>query len=193
MINYFLHNKKIILASKSPRRQQLLTDIGIDYELKTKEVDESFPDYLKEQEIAIYIAEKKANAFKDELRTEEILLTADTIVCLGNEVLGKPTDYDDAVAMLGKLSGKMHKVITGVTLASIDKTISFSVTTLVYFKSLSAEEITFYLHHFKPYDKAGAYGIQEWIGYIGVERIEGSYFNVMGLPIMEVYEAIKEF
>ncbi len=193
MINKFLATKKIILASKSPRRQQLLKDIGIHFELRTKDIDESYPDHLQENEVALYISQKKADAFKNDLKEDELLITADTIVCLDKDVLGKPLDYNDAVNMLNKLSGKMHKVITGVSLVSINKTESFSVTTNVYFKSLSAEEIIYYLGHFKPYDKAGSYGIQEWIGYIGVEKIEGSYYNVMGLPIKEVYEAIVKF
>ena len=193
MMNSKLNTKKIILASKSPRRQQLLKDIGIDFELRLKEIDESYPMHLKEHEIALYIAQKKAEAFKSEIKIDELLITADTIVCLGNEVLGKPTDYNDAVNMLKKLSGKMHKVITGIFLVSLQQTKCFFVITNVYFKPLSLEEIQFYIDRFKPYDKAGAYGIQEWLGYIGVEKIEGSYFNVMGLPVKEVYEAILNF
>lgn len=193
MQNPFLPKKKIILASKSPRRQQLLKEVGIDFELRTKDVDESYPEHLKEEAIALHIANKKAEAFKNELKSNEILLTADTIVCIGDEVLGKPSNYDDAVVILNKLSAKMHKVITGVSFVSLEKTLSFSVTTFVYFKPLSEKEITYYLEQYKPYDKAGAYGIQEWIGYIGVEKIEGSYFNVMGLPIKEVYDTISHW
>lgn len=191
-MNDFPHYK-IVLASKSPRRQQLLNDIGIKFEIRARDVDESYPAHLKEQEIALYIAQQKANAFKNELKPEELLLTADTIVCLGNKVLGKPIDYNDAFEMLSMLSGNVHKVVTAVSLTSTQKERIFAVSTLVYFKVLSPEEITYYLDHFKPYDKAGAYGIQEWIGYIGIEKIEGSYFNVMGLPVKEVYEALLNF
>jgi septum formation protein len=193
MMDIHLPQIKIILASKSPRRQQLLKETGLSYELRIKEVDESYPCHLKEEEIALFIAEKKANEFKKDMQENELLITADTIVCLDHEVLGKPIDVQDAISILSKLSGKMHKVITGVSLASKAKTKSFAITTKVYFKPLTIEEITSYVKHYQPFDKAGAYGIQEWIGYIGIEKIEGSYFNVMGLPVKEVYEEIMNW
>lgn len=183
----------IILASKSPRRQQLLKDIGVDFEIRLKEVDEVYPSELKGKEVALFLSELKAKAFRNDLQTNEILLTSDTIVCLGEKILGKPTNKQHAIAMLGELSGKKHEVITAVTLTSVSKQHSFAVSTEVYFKPLTIEEITYYIDNYKPYDKAGSYGIQEWIGYIGIEKIVGSYFNVMGLPVKEVYEELIKF
>ena len=195
-----LKNYKIILASHSPRRQYLLKELGIDFEIKIKDngeikFKETYPKTLKKEQIALYNAELKAKAFENEIPDNTILITADTIVCLGNEVLNKPDDYDDAVKMLSKLSGKKHQVITGVCIKSTikNKSISFYDTTNVYFKELTEKEITYYVDKFKPYDKAGAYGIQEWIGYIGIEKIEGSYFNVMGLPVQRLYEELKKY
>ena len=183
----------IILASKSPRRQQLLKDIGVDFEIRLKEVDEVYPSELKGKEVALFLSELKAKAFINDLQTNEILLTSDTIVCLGEKILGKPTNKQHAITMLGELSGKKHEVITAVTLTSITKQHSFAVSTEVYFKPLTIEEITYYIDNYQPYDKAGSYGIQEWIGYIGIEKIVGSYFNVMGLPVKEVYEELIKF
>lgn len=183
----------IILASKSPRRQQLLKDIGVDFEIRLKEVDEVYPSELKGKEVALFLSELKAKAFRNDLQTNEILLTSDTIVCLGEKILGKPTNKQHAIAMLGELSGKKHEVITAVTLTSVSKQHSFAVSTEVYFKPLTIEEITYYIDNYQPYDKAGSYGIQEWIGYIGIEKIVGSYFNVMGLPVKEVYEELIKF
>ncbi|HEY9083249.1 MAG TPA: Maf family nucleotide pyrophosphatase [Vicingaceae bacterium] len=183
----------IILASKSPRRQQLLKDIGVDFEIRLKEVDEVYPSELKGKEVALFLSELKAKAFRNDLQTNEILLTSDTIVCLGEKILGKPTNKQHAIAMLGELSDKKHEVITAVTLTSVSKQHSFAVSTEVYFKPLTIEEITYYIDNYKPYDKAGSYGIQEWIGYIGIEKIVGSYFNVMGLPVKEVYEELIKF
>jgi len=182
-----------ILASKSPRRQFLLKDLGLDFEIHTKEVDESFSEDLKAQEIPLYLCQKKANAFDRELDENTIVITADTIVWIHDQVLNKPENYDDAVRMLKLLSGKMHEVYTGVCIKSKHKTKVFYSLTKVYFKSLSEDEIEYYIKNFHPYDKAGAYGAQEWIGYIAVEKIEGSYFNVMGLPLRELYEELLAF
>lgn len=184
---------KIILASKSPRRQYLLKELGIDFEVRTKEVDESFPPELKAQEIPLYLCQKKADAFQEELTDNTIVITADTIVWVEGQVLNKPENFEDAVRMLQLLSGKMHEVFTGVCLRSKHKTRSFYAVTKVYFKRLSQEEIEFYINNYKPYDKAGAYGAQEFIGYIAIEKIEGTYFNVMGLPLKELYENLLEF
>ncbi len=188
-----LKQYEFILASKSPRRQFLLKDLGLNFEVHTKDVDESFPDNLKAQEIPLYLCEKKANAFDKELNENTIVITADTIVWIENQVLNKPENYDDAVRMLQLLSGKMHEVYTGVCLKSKTKTKTFYALTKVYFKKLSQSEIEYYIKNYNPYDKAGAYGAQEWIGYIAVERIEGSYFNVMGLPVRELYEELLKF
>ena len=182
-----------ILASKSPRRQFLLKDLGLDFEVRTKEVDESFPAELKAEQIPLYLCEKKAHAFDDDLNDNSIVITADTIVWVDNQVLNKPENFDDAVRMLKLLSGKMHEVYTGVCLKSKDKITSFYAVTKVHFKALTDEEINYYISNFHPYDKAGAYGAQEWIGYIAVDKIEGSYFNVMGLPLKELYEELLKF
>jgi septum formation protein len=188
-----LKKYQLILASKSPRRQFLLKDLGLDFEIHTKDVDESFPEHLKAQDIPVYLCEKKATAFDNELNENTIVITADTIVWIEDEVLNKPENFDDAVRMLKLLSGKMHEVYTGICLKSKHKTKSFYVLTNVYFKTLSQQEIEYYIRNYNPYDKAGAYGAQEWIGYIAVEKIEGSYFNVMGLPLKELYEELLKF
>lgn len=188
-----LKNIHLILASKSPRRHYLIKELGLNFEVRTKEVDESFPLNLKAQDIPLYLCEKKANAFKEELTDNTIVITADTIVWIDGQVLNKPENYDDAVRMLKLLSGKMHEVFTGVCLKSKNKIKLFYACTKVYFKELSDQEIEYYINNFSPYDKAGAYGAQEWIGYIAVEKIEGSYFNVMGLPVRELYEELLKF
>lgn len=188
-----LRQYRFILASKSPRRQFLLKDLGLDFEVHTKEVDESFSADLKAEEIPLYLCEKKAMAFDAELQDNTIVITADTIVWVNGQVLNKPENFDDAVRMLQLLSGKMHEVFTGVCLRSNNKIKTFYSRTAVYFKNLSQSEIEYYINNYNPYDKAGAYGAQEWIGYIAVERIDGSYFNVMGLPLKELYEALLEF
>lgn len=188
-----LNNYHLILASKSPRRQQLLKDIGVDFEIRLKEVDEIYPPTLKGKEVALFLSDLKASAFKNNIQANEVLLTSDTIVCLGEKILGKPKNREHAIEMLGELSGKKHEVITAVTLTSATKQHSFAVSTEVYFKPLTIEEITYYIDNYQPYDKAGSYGIQEWIGYIGIEKIVGSYFNVMGLPVKEVYEELISF
>ena len=184
---------KLILASKSPRRQYLLKELGFDFELSTKDVDESFPENLKAHEIPVYLCQKKAEAFEEELTNETIVITADTIVWIDNQVLNKPENFDDAMRMLKLLSGKKHEVYTGVCLKSKSKIKTFYALTNVYFKTLSQEEIEYYINNFNPYDKAGAYGAQDWIGYIAIEKIEGSYFNVMGLPVKELYEELLNF
>jgi|SRR5687767_12903758 len=193
--SYLELNKKykIILASKSPRRHFLLKEVGLDFEVRTKETDETFPENLTAGQIPVFLAEKKAEAFRGEVKKDELIIAADTIVWIGGQVLNKPADRADAVRMLKLLSGKMHEVYTGVCLMSKEKTRSFAVLTRVYFAVLSDEEISYYVDTCKPYDKAGAYGAQEWIGYTGVERIEGSYFNVMGLPLRELYQELREF
>lgn len=186
-------NYKIILASQSPRRQYLLKELGIEFEVKIRDVDEEFPEYLRRYEIPLYLCEKKAAAYNDDLEDGQLLITADTIVWLDNDPLNKPKDRDDAIRMLNALSGRMHEVITAVCLKSKEKTTSFYAVTDVYFKDLSTEEIEYYVDNYKPFDKAGAYGAQEWIGYIGIDKIHGSYFNVMGLPVKELYEELMKF
>src|SRR4051812_26055830 len=188
-----LKKRQLILASKSPRRQYLLKELGLDFEVCTKEVDESFPDHLKAQEIPLYLCRKKADAFDEDLNDNTIVITADTIVWVEGQVLNKPENYNDAVRMLKLLSGKMHEVYTGVCLKSKHKTKSFCSLTKVYFKTLTLEEIEFYIKNYAPYDKAGSYGAQDWIGFIAVEKIEGSYFNVMGLPVKDVYDELLKF
>ncbi|MCK5781785.1 MAG: septum formation protein Maf [Flavobacteriales bacterium] len=178
--------KKIILASGSPRRQQFFKDLNLDFEIRLKEIEESYPSNLKREEIAIYISEKKAKAF-DNIHEDEIIVTSDTVVWIEDEALGKPSNRDEAFSMLVKLSGKSHEVITAFTLKTKNATISNFGITKVYFKTLTEEEIGYYIDHYKPYDKAGAYGIQEWIGLIGINKIEGSYFNVVGLPVDKLY------
>ncbi len=189
-----INKYSIILASSSPRRQSLLRDLGLGFEVKTKAVEEVYPVHLKGKQIALYLAELKSKAFADDEITEStILITADTIVCLDDHVLGKPLDYEDAFRIIKRLSGKAHEVISGVCLRSKEKTVSFSASTEVYFKELSEDEIHHYIQHYKPYDKAGSYAIQEWIGYIGIERINGSFYNVMGLPVQKLYEELLRF
>ena len=192
MLKEKLSKYHIILASKSPRRQFLLKELGLDFEIRTKEVDESFPKKLKGKQIALYLCKKKAEAFKHELKSNDLLITADTIVWINNQVLNKPADYKDAVRMLKLLSGKMHTVYTGVSLTRSAKQKTFFAGTKVYFKKRTDKEINFYVSNYKPYDKAGAYGAQEWIGYVGVKKIIGSYFNVMGLPVKELYEELMK-
>ncbi len=195
MISEILSDYEIILASKSPRRAQLLGELGIHFTIGTKEgVEEVFPEGLSNVEVAKYLSDLKASIYEsDVMDTNKLVITSDTIVCLENEILGKPGDKAHAIEMLTKLSGKQHSVITGVTLLDCKKKTTFSVETKVNFKNLSIEEIEFYVDHYKPYDKAGAYGIQEWIGMIGIENIEGSYFNVVGLPVQKLYCELLKF
>lgn len=189
-----LSKYKIILASNSPRRKELLGGLGLTFEVKTLPgIDESYPSGLTGEEIPMHISFKKAQAYDNQLTDDVLLITADTIVYLNGLVLGKPVDEADAIDMLTRLSGCTHEVITGVTIKTNQKAKSFSVVSKVTFASLTAEEIRYYVQHYKPYDKAGAYGIQEWIGFVGVQSLEGSYFNVMGLPIQRLYQELKEF
>jgi len=189
-----LKDRHIILASHSPRRRFLLKQLGLEFTEISAEVDESFPEGLTPDEIAIFLAEKKADHFEELLEDpKNILITADTLVLINGLILGKPEGEEGARKMLKTISGSMHQVVTGICLRSSDKSRSFTSWTDVYFKDLSDDEINYYLENFKPYDKAGAYGIQEWIGYIGITRIEGSYFNVMGMPVQRLYEELRRF
>lgn len=193
--NIMLDNLKkytIFLASGSPRRRQLLADLGIDFEVRClNDIDESYPDDMPADDVAEYISQKKATAYKGQITGNELYITADTVVVCDGRVLGKPTDRNEAVAMLRRLSGNVHHVVTGVTVVTECRSVSFSVATEVSFARLTDEEINFYVDNFKPLDKAGAYGIQEWIGFVGVESISGSYFNVMGLPVQRLYQELK--
>lgn len=184
----------IILASNSPRRKELLGGIDIPFEIRVLDgIGESYPDSLPTKDIAGFISKKKADAYQQTMAPDELIITADTIVVLGQEVMGKPKDATEAHQMLQKLSGKTHQVITGVCLTTQERQVCFSVETDVTFKTLTDEEITYYIDHYRPFDKAGAYGIQEWIGHVGVTGLKGSYFNVMGLPVQRIYEALKTF
>jgi len=189
-----IRNKyRIILASQSPRRQQLLSELGLKFDIVIRDFEESFPENLNGEEIARYVADSKAASFKDEIAEYEIVITADTIVWCNNQVLGKPIDKQDAVRILKEISGNTHEVITGVSILSKQKQVTFSVSSKVTFEMLSDEDINYYIDNYKPYDKAGAYGIQEWIGIIACSRIEGSYFNVVGLPVQRLYTELKDF
>lgn len=187
-----LDKYKVILASNSPRRRELLSGLDIDYTVRVMDdIDESYPDNLLCADIPCYISRKKAEAYKQQMRQDELIITADTVVCVGDTILGKPKDADDAAAMLRLLSGKTHQVITGVTLLTSEQEKTFSVVSDVTFDDLSDEEIEYYVTKYRPFDKAGAYGIQEWIGYVGVTSLKGSYFNVMGLPVQRLYNELK--
>ena len=188
-----LKDYKIILASQSPRRLELLKGLNIPFEVKVIDVEETYPTALVGVDIPMFLAEKKANAYSEEMDENTLLNTADTIVWHEGRVLGKPKDKAEATNMLRELSGKTHEVITGVCISTLAKRKVFHVISEVHFAKLHSDEIEYYLQHFQPYDKAGAYGVQEWIGFIGVERIEGSYFNVMGLPIQRLYTELKRW
>lgn len=184
--------RRIVLASASPRRRELLAGLDIDFSVEViSGVAEDYPSGLPPQEVPVYIARGKASAYS--LEAGELLITADTVVVVGSEVLGKPSGAADACRMLRKLSGRTHQVITGVCLTSIERQRSFHVTTDVTFRELTDGEIAYYVTRYKPFDKAGAYGIQEWIGYVGVTSVRGSYYNVVGLPVQRIYEAIRDF
>ena len=188
-----LNKYRVVLASNSPRRKDLLSGLGIVYEVKTlPDIDESFPEGMDGVEIPAYIARTKADAYRAMMAEDELIITADTIVWLDGEVMGKPHDAEDARRMLRALSGQTHQVITGVCLTTTDAQKSFATVTDVTFCRLSEEEIAYYVEHYRPMDKAGSYGIQEWIGFVGVESISGSYFNVMGLPIQRLYTELKK-
>lgn len=182
-----------VLGSKSPRRSQLLESLGLSFEVKTIEVEENYPNNLNKEEIPVYLSQFKAKPFVPDLLKSELLITADTIVWFNGEVLGKPKNKQEAFQMLEQLSGNEHQVISGVSLTTYKKQKSFYSTSNVCFKKLTYDEIRYYIEQFQPYDKAGAYGIQEWIGSIGITHIEGSFYNVMGLPIQKLYEEIQMF
>jgi septum formation protein len=184
---------QIILGSNSPRRQELLKSLGFTFLNKPINVDESFPIDLLAEEIPLYLAEKKADAYEDDLKDTEILITADTIVWCEGKVFNKPANFVEGKKMLEALSGKMHEVFTGVCLKSGNKQTTFYDVSKVYFKKLKPEEIEYYLINYTPYDKAGGYGVQDWLGYIGIDKIEGSFYNVMGLPVKELYEELIKF
>lgn len=188
-----LNKYKIILASNSPRRKELLSGLGVDYEVKTlPDVDESYPDGLSGEEIAKHIARGKAEAYRSLIQADELVITADTIVWLDGTVMGKPKDEEEAKGMLMRLSGKTHQVITGVCLTTASTQKTFATVTDVTFATLTDEEVDYYVTRYQPMDKAGSYGVQEWIGFVGVENLSGSYFNVMGLPIQRLYTELKK-
>ncbi len=189
-----LKDYHIILASKSPRRRHLLHEIGIDFESSDLHtVDETWPDGLDKFQIPVWLSELKSKAYPDELASRDILITADTIVWFDEQVIHKPADRSDALAILQRLQGQTHEVITGVTLRSSIQLTSFCAHSEVTFDELGKDELIYYIDRFKPYDKAGGYGIQEWIGYVGIKEIRGSYFNVMGLPVQALYRALDQF
>ena len=188
-----LKNHRLILASASPRRRELLADCDLDFVLaETFECEECYPADLEAEKVAEYLSQLKSNAYPHALGERDILLTADTVVILGDKILGKPHSAEEAHEMIASLSGATHKVVTGVTLRTAERTISFSAESLVTFRTLDSEEIDYYVEKYRPMDKAGAYGIQEWIGYIGIEGIEGSFYNVMGLPVQRLYTILKD-
>lgn len=194
LLNEKLTGYQLILASHSPRRRQLLAGCDLKFELaESYEVEEIYPHDLPADEVPLYLAGLKSKGYPAQLGEQDILLTADTVVIVGGEILGKPSDADDAVRMLRKLSGRTHRVVTGVVLRSARRTESFSVASSVTFRPLDEEEIGYYVEHYRPMDKAGSYGIQEWIGYVGIESIEGSFYNVMGLPVQRLYTALSDF
>jgi septum formation protein len=189
-----LIGRRLLLASKSPRRSQLLRDCGLDFEVVDgREAEEIYPADMPSEQVAEYLSRVKSDAYADMVEEGDVLITADTIVVAGGEILGKPSDRKDAVRMLGLLSGATHTVITGVTLRTTDKVESFSCISRVKFRTIEPDEVDYYLDTYRPYDKAGAYGIQEWIGYVAIEGIEGSFYNVMGLPVQMLYVRLKEF
>jgi septum formation protein len=185
--------KKIILASKSPRRSELMRMAGFEFEVRTKDVSEDHPAETKAEDIPLFLAKKKATALLPEITDDEVIIGADTIVILGGKIYEKPTDREDAIQMISELCGHTHTVVTGVYIASKNKEVGFSEATKVTFNNLSRDEIAYYVDHYKPYDKAGAYACQEWIGAVAIRRFEGDYFNVVGLPINRVYQELKGF
>lgn len=192
MLDNLLKNRHLILASGSPRRKSFLQDLGLKFEIRIKEVIETYPIHLKGKEISEYLSKLKAAPFLEELKEDDILITADTIVWLEGKALGKPNNKEEANEMLRSLSNKSHEVISSIALTTIHKQVILSEKTTVRFKELTDQEIHYYIENFKPFDKAGAYGIQEWLGFIGIERIEGSYFNVVGFPVQKFYEALHK-
>ena len=192
MLKEKLNKINIILASGSPRRQQFFKEMDLHYTIRLKEIEEIYPEHLQAEEITNFLAELKANAFENELKENDVLVTSDTIVWLNGKALGKPKDYDDAFQMLQQLANQTHEVITSVCLKSIDKTEVFHCVTKVTFANLSDEAIKYYLDNYQPFDKAGSYGIQDWIGLVGISKIEGSYTNVVGLPTEKVFAYLKD-
>ena len=192
MLSHKLSKYNIILASGSPRRQQFFKDLNLDFEIRLKEIEEIYPDNLKAEEITNYLADLKSKPFDTELTSSDLLITSDTIVWFNNKALGKPKDFEEAFAMLKKMSGKKHEVITSISIKSKGFQRIFHDTTEVEFKKLTDDEIIYYIKNYKPFDKAGSYGIQEWIGNIGITKINGSYFNVMGLPTHKLYEELMK-
>ena len=189
-----IQNYHIILGSNSPRRRELLAGLDLDFEVKViPGLEEHYPPTLQPEEIPVFLARQKAEAYIPTLSDKTLLITADTIVCNQNKVIGKPKDREDAIQMLQSLSGHEHHVVTGVCLTTTEKQKAFSVVSTVKFAALTDEEISYYVDKYRPFDKAGAYGIQEWIGYIGVESINGSFYNVMGLPVQRLYQELKKF
>ena len=189
-----LNKYEIVLASNSPRRKELLQRMGVNFKVRTLfGIDESYPDSLRGEDIVCYISRNKAKAYQSSMAPNELLITADTIVYVDGEVMGKPKNAEQAKEMLHKLSGKTHQVITGVTIVTAKRTENFGVTSQVKFTNITDEEINFYVDNYLPFDKAGAYGIQEWIGIVAVEGIKGSYFNVVGLPVQRLYQKLKTF
>lgn len=187
-------HKRIVLASRSPRREHLIRGLDLPVMvIHPPEVDETYPESMDPEEVPVFLAVRKSHHYAGDLQPGDILVTADTIVLLGGEIVNKPANIHEAILMLESLSGNKHVVVTGVCLRSLNKEVSFASFTDVYFSRLTSEEIRYYVEHYKPMDKAGAYGIQEWIGYIGIERINGSFFNVMGLPLHHLYMELKEF
>ena len=188
-----LKKYKVILASNSPRRKELLSGLGLEYEVKVMPgIDETYPDALPTEEVPVYIAREKAEAYRKSIAEDELIITADTVVCIDGEVLGKPADEAEAHAMLRKLAGRTHLVITGVCLTTSQFQKSFASVTEVTFDKLTDDEISFYVDKYRPFDKAGAYGVQEWIGYVGVTGMNGSFYNVMGLPVQRLYQELKK-
>lgn len=189
-----LEKYRIVLGSASPRRRELLAGLDLDFEVEViPGIDESYPDTLTAQEIPLYIARKKAEAYAAKMTDGELLITADTIVSAEGSILGKPAAREEAIEMLRRLSGRRHEVVTGVCVSTKEKSVSFSVTSEVCFAEIEEEDIIYYVDKYRPFDKAGAYGIQEWIGYVGVENINGSFYNVMGLPVQRLYTELKKF
>jgi septum formation protein len=185
--------KKIVLGSQSPRRSYLLEQMGLEFEIRTQDAEEIFPEAMHPEDVPAYLARLKAKELESTIQEEEVLITADTVVIIDDKVVGKPTDAAHAFEMVKNLSNKVHKVVTGVTITDKKESISFSETTYVVFRRITDGDIKHYLHEYKPFDKAGAYGIQEWIGVIGIEKIDGCYYNVMGLPTSRLYLELNKF
>lgn len=188
-----LKERRLILGSKSPRRNELMAGLGFPFVVKTQEVEENFPFSMPPFEVASFIAQKKAKSFRQNLEVKDLLITADTVVIIKDEILNKPRNKEEAIEMLQKLSGNIHQVVTGVCMMDVTKTVNFEDLTEVHFKEMEEKELREYVEKFQPYDKAGAYGVQEWIGYVAVYKMVGSFYNVMGLPVHRIYEELKKW